>query len=144
MPTIQRRVILGVSLQKLHEALIIFFPQSLYKYYRTKSKNTRNFSSFINFCISSIFHRRIVSEKRSLHEGLPSHTISWNKITEPYIADLHMRPADLLDRQKLYLGLKTTMEPLYALAASQGFPKDWQWKSPLQKTVADGQLESTR
>ncbi|WP_422478236.1 HNH endonuclease domain-containing protein [Pleomorphochaeta sp. DL1XJH-081] len=55
-------------------------------------------------------------------------TISWNKITEPYIADLHMRPADLLDRQKLYLGLKTTMEPLYALAASQGFPKDWQWK----------------
>lgn len=55
-------------------------------------------------------------------------SISWDKITESYIADLHMDPKDLLDRQKLYIGLKTTIEPLYSLAASQGFPKDWQWK----------------
>jgi hypothetical protein len=51
---------------------------------------------------------------------------SWKKITEPYLADLKIKPEDLFDRDKLYFGLKKTIEPLYYLAASQGFSEGWE------------------
>lgn len=49
MQTIRRRVISGVSLQRLHEALIMFFLQSLYKYYLTERQNTRKFLFIVDF-----------------------------------------------------------------------------------------------
>jgi hypothetical protein len=52
----------------------------------------------------------------------------WKKIVEPYIADLKMQPNDLLNRDKLTLGLRNIIEPLYALASAQGFSSGWAWR----------------
>lgn len=56
-----------------------------------------------------------------------SENTAWNKVVEPYVADLHVKPDDLLNRSRLFDGLKATIEPLYTLAAAQGFLAGWEW-----------------
>jgi hypothetical protein len=53
---------------------------------------------------------------------------AWEKAIEPYVADLHMKPTQVLDREQLYKSLRNTMEPLYELATIQGFSPDWEWR----------------
>jgi HNH endonuclease len=50
---------------------------------------------------------------------------SWNKVVESYISDLKLKPDELLDKRKLMSGLRTTIEPLEALASAQGFSGKW-------------------
>ncbi|MBI9099697.1 MAG: hypothetical protein JEY91_14555 [Spirochaetaceae bacterium] len=51
--------------------------------------------------------------------------VSWNRIVEPYVADLRLKPEDLMDRGKLKMGLRNTIEPLSCLAVAQGFYEGW-------------------
>jgi hypothetical protein len=51
--------------------------------------------------------------------------VSWNKVIEPYLADLRLNPGDLMDRGKLGKSLRNTIGPLSSLAAAQGFCEGW-------------------
>lgn len=55
------------------------------------------------------------------HPGI----VPWRKVAEPYIVDLKLRPEDVLNRERLTKGLRSVIEPLYHLAASQGFEPGW-------------------
>ena len=58
--------------------------------------------------------------------------IPWHRVVEPYVMDLHMHPEELLDRDSLLKGLKNVIEPLYALARTQGFSSDWTFENPVR------------
>ncbi len=60
-----------------------------------------------------------------LYRGNPG-KIPWRRIAEPYVADLRLTSEDILDPGKLAAGLRTMIEPLHALASSQGFPHGWE------------------
>jgi len=51
--------------------------------------------------------------------------VSWNKVIEPYVADLRLKPEDILDKMKLQNSLRSTIEPLTSLASAQGFSEGW-------------------
>lgn len=51
--------------------------------------------------------------------------MSWNKIVESYVYDLKMKSDEILDRDKLEIGLRSAIVPLNSLAASQGFSEGW-------------------
>jgi hypothetical protein len=51
--------------------------------------------------------------------------VSWNKVVEPYVADLRLNPGDFLDKGKFKNSLRNTIEPLSSLAKAQGFCEGW-------------------
>jgi hypothetical protein len=70
----------------------------------------------------------IQSKALIVYHNSPGKT-PWKTIVEPYVADLKIKPAELFDRDKLFIGLKTMIEPLYSLATNQGFTAGWEWKT---------------
>jgi 5-methylcytosine-specific restriction endonuclease McrA len=46
----------------------------------------------------------------------------WNRLVEPFMTDLRVGLADLLDRQKLNAAYQDVMLPLLRIGANQGFP----------------------
>ena len=51
----------------------------------------------------------------------------WSKTIEPYLADLRLTPAEVLQREPFSKGLRAVVEPLYALASAQGFASGWEY-----------------
>jgi hypothetical protein len=64
------------------------------------------------------------------HTSLPAKT--FNKLTEPFIADLHIPSTDaLLDFTVLNDAYRRHLPPLLTLAANQGFTQDWCYRQRL-------------
>lgn len=72
------------------------------------------FSEFVN-----LQHLALITN----YDHLPSRT--WNKFTEPYIADLNLSNDDLLEKNKLFKAYESTVKPLITLATKQGFLDNW-------------------
>ena len=52
---------------------------------------------------------------------------SWNTVIEPYVADLRLSPENLLNKARFQQSLRSTIEPLATLAATQGFSAGWEY-----------------
>lgn len=52
----------------------------------------------------------------------------WKKAVEPYFTDLYIRDEEALDRAKLRLAYRKTLEPLMSIAEQQGFQSGWTYR----------------
>jgi hypothetical protein len=50
---------------------------------------------------------------------------SWKRISEPYISDLNIPPAELLDKDRFARALESTIIPLETIARNRGFSVGW-------------------
>jgi transcriptional regulator with XRE-family HTH domain len=83
----------------------------------SKSNNLPADQYFYDFV--NLHHLALVTN----HKHLPRQ--SWNKLIDPYIADLSLSENDLLDLEKLVNAYESTIKPLITLAAKQGFSENW-------------------
>ena len=56
---------------------------------------------------------------------------AWNNAIEPYLCDLQLSRASVLDKEKLTRALRTVITPLYGLAENQGFKGNWLYRERL-------------
>ena len=53
----------------------------------------------------------------------------WSKVTEPFVSDLRIDPADLLDTRKVKEAYEAVFPSMISLAARAGFSVDWRYSS---------------
>lgn len=76
--------------------------------------------------LNRYFDRFVDLQYRGLQVFRENHSDkSWNTVVEPFVADLRMNSADLLNKNLLKKGLRNTIEPLSCLAKAQGFREGW-------------------
>lgn len=87
---------------------------------RSKSDNLPSLQYLEPICGN---HFTFLREMRSCQKSK-----AWEKIAEPYLSDLRFSYKELTESRTAFeRHYRAGVEPLFQLAANQGFPRDWCW-----------------